>query len=82
MNESRHAPASRPEIDHGVGNYRVAIVGAATLKGKELADVLSERNFPRRDVKLLDDDESLGQFCAGRPAGTFRECGFRFLCLR
>jgi len=61
MNESRHAPASRPEIDHGVGNYRVAIVGAATLKGKELADVLSERNFPRRDVKLLDDDESLGQ---------------------
>jgi aspartate-semialdehyde dehydrogenase len=43
------------------GSFRVAIVGAATLKGKELAEVLSDRNFPRRDVKLLDDDESLGQ---------------------
>src|SRR5215468_7429406 len=41
--------------------YRVAIVGAATLKGKELKDVLEERNFPAMDIKLLDDDESLGQ---------------------
>lgn len=41
--------------------FRVAIVGAATLKGKELKDVLEERNFPAMDVKLLDDDESLGQ---------------------
>jgi aspartate-semialdehyde dehydrogenase len=41
--------------------YRVAIVGAATLKGKEVAEMLSDRNFPALDVKLLDDDESLGQ---------------------
>lgn len=41
--------------------YRVAIVGAATLKGKEVAEVLNDRNFPSLDVKLLDDDESLGQ---------------------
>ncbi|HEX8817792.1 MAG TPA: Asd/ArgC dimerization domain-containing protein [Terriglobales bacterium] len=41
--------------------YRVAIVGAGSLKGKEIADVLNERNFPSTDVKLLDDDESLGQ---------------------
>ena len=41
--------------------FRVAIVGAATLKGKELKDVLEERNFPAREIKLLDDDESLGQ---------------------
>src|SRR6201997_1531578 len=41
--------------------YRVAIVGAATLKGKEVAEVLNDRNFPTLDVKLLDDDESLGQ---------------------
>ncbi len=41
--------------------YRVAIVGAATLKGKEVAEVLNDRNFPSVDVKLLDDDESLGQ---------------------
>ncbi|MFB3814119.1 MAG: Asd/ArgC dimerization domain-containing protein [Terriglobales bacterium] len=43
------------------GGYRVAIVGGATLKGKELADVLSERKFRARDIRLLDDDESLGQ---------------------
>jgi len=41
--------------------YKVAIVGGATLKGKELKEVLEERNFPTVDIKLLDDDESLGQ---------------------
>src|SRR6202049_5305478 len=41
--------------------YRAAIVGAATLKGKEVAEMLNERNFPAVDVRLLDDDESLGQ---------------------
>jgi aspartate-semialdehyde dehydrogenase len=41
--------------------FRVAIVGAATLKGKELKDILEERNFPALEIKLLDDDESLGQ---------------------
>jgi aspartate-semialdehyde dehydrogenase len=41
--------------------YRVAIVGAASLRGKEVAEVLNDRNFPAVDVKLLDDDESLGQ---------------------
>src|SRR5215472_739087 len=41
--------------------FRVAIVGAANLKGKELKDVLEERNFPAIDIKLLDDDESLCQ---------------------
>lgn len=42
-------------------NLRVAIVGGATLKGKELADTLKERNFPARDIRLLDDDEAFGQ---------------------
>jgi aspartate-semialdehyde dehydrogenase len=41
--------------------YRVAIVGAATLKGKELKEVLEDRNFPAVDIRLLDDNESLGQ---------------------
>jgi aspartate-semialdehyde dehydrogenase len=41
--------------------FRVAIVGGATLKGKELKDVLEERNFPATEIRLLDDDESLGQ---------------------
>jgi aspartate-semialdehyde dehydrogenase len=43
------------------GLYKVAIVGGATLKGKEVAELLNDRNFPAADVKLLDDDESLGQ---------------------
>ena len=42
------------------GKFRVAIVGAASLKGKELADVLNDRHFPAEEVKLLDDEESLG----------------------
>src|SRR5579864_332673 len=41
--------------------YRAAIVGAASLKGKEIAEMLNARNFPAVDVRLLDDDESLGQ---------------------
>ena len=41
--------------------FRVAIVGAATLKGKELKEVLEERHFPAVDIRLLDDNESLGQ---------------------
>jgi len=45
----------------GISLYRVAIVGAASLMGKELAEVLRDRNFPSVDIKLLDDDDSLGQ---------------------
>jgi aspartate-semialdehyde dehydrogenase len=45
----------------GTNLYRVAIVGAASLKGKEVAEVLRERNFPAVDIRLLDDDESLGR---------------------
>ena len=41
--------------------YKVAIVGGASLKGKEVAELLNDRNFPATDVKLLDDDESMGQ---------------------
>jgi len=55
------APVSHPETVRGGNFYRLAIVGAASLKGKEVADVLNDRNFPSIDVKLLDDDESLGQ---------------------
>jgi aspartate-semialdehyde dehydrogenase len=46
---------------HGTNLYRVAIVGAATLRGKEVAEILKDRNFPAVDVRLLDDDESLGR---------------------
>jgi aspartate-semialdehyde dehydrogenase len=45
----------------GANQYRVAIVGAASLMGKEIAEVLHDRNFPAVDIRLLDDDESLGR---------------------
>src|SRR5438874_11664686 len=51
--------------------FRVAIVGAATLKGRELKEVLDEVNFPVADVKLLDDDESLGQLDQVGEEATF-----------
>jgi aspartate-semialdehyde dehydrogenase len=51
------SPASTPRGQL----FRVAIVGAGTLKGKEVAEMLNERNFPAIDVRLLDDDESIGQ---------------------
>jgi aspartate-semialdehyde dehydrogenase len=45
----------------GTHLYRVAIVGAGTLRGKEINEVLKDRNFPAIDVRLLDDDESPGR---------------------
>src|SRR5258708_28039894 len=57
------------------GFYRVAIVGAASLKGKEVAEVLDQRNFPSTEVKLLDDDESLGQLEAVKDEITFIQSG-------
>ncbi len=52
--------ASHPVAVRG-NLYRAAVVGAASLKGKEVAEMLNERNFPAADIRLLDDDESLGQ---------------------
>ena len=58
-------PAPKPASSHtdlrAANLYRVAIVGAASLMGKEVAEVLRDRNFPAADVRLLDDDESLGR---------------------
>lgn len=51
--------------------YRVAIVGAGTLKGKELKDTLNQGSFPAVDIRLLDDDESLGQLDAVGDEVTF-----------
>jgi len=57
---AKTATLSQPHATRGK-LYRAAIVGAASLKGKEVAEVLNERNFPAADIRLLDDDESLGQ---------------------
>ena len=65
MNPVSKSPVSKSAVSsadlRGVNIYRVAIVGAASLKGKEVAEMLRERNFPAVDIRLLDDDESLGR---------------------
>ncbi len=60
-NDPKTTSGTHAEAGSRSGLFRVAIVGAASLKGRELKDVLSERNFPAHDIRLLDDDESLGQ---------------------
>jgi aspartate-semialdehyde dehydrogenase len=62
--------ASHPAVARG-NLYRAAIVGAASLKGKEVAEMLNERNFPAADIRLLDDEESLGQLEAMGDEITF-----------
>ena len=63
--------AGTTHVEVARGFYRVAIVGAASLKGKEVAEVLDQRNFPSTEVKLLDDDETLGQLEAVKEEMTF-----------
>jgi aspartate-semialdehyde dehydrogenase len=53
------------------GLYRVALVGASSLKGKEVAEVLSDRNFPAVDIKLLDDDDAMGRLESVRDEISF-----------
>lgn len=40
---------------------RIAIVGAASLRGKELNEALGESPFASADFILMDDEEALGQ---------------------
>ena len=62
MSSNLKSPAvSHADPTRGGSFYRVAVVGAGSLQGKELSEVLNDRNFPTLDVKLLDDDESLGK---------------------
>ena len=68
---AKTAEASRHEAAGWGGAFRIAIIGAGTLKGKELKDVITERNFPSADVKLLDDGEVLGQVEAVGDEPTF-----------
>ncbi|MGH9572969.1 MAG: Asd/ArgC dimerization domain-containing protein [Candidatus Acidiferrales bacterium] len=48
---------------------RVAIVGASSLLGKELKQVLEDRNFPASDIVLLDESVTAGTLteAAGEP---------------
>ena len=41
--------------------HSIAIVGAATILGKELKRALEERNFPGLEIELFDEDsEAIG----------------------
>ena len=42
-------------------NYRIAIVGAGSIRGKELNEALGESAFAAADFVLLDDESSLGK---------------------
>lgn len=49
--------------------HRVAIVGASSLLGKELKQVLEDRHFPASDIVLLDESVTAGTLteAAGEP---------------
>jgi aspartate-semialdehyde dehydrogenase len=44
--------------------YRIAIVGAASLAGKELGDALSDSSFAASSFTLLDEDRATGQIAS------------------
>jgi aspartate-semialdehyde dehydrogenase len=48
---------------------RVAIAGASSLRGKDLAAAMEERSFPSTDIRLLDDEVIEGTLteAAGEP---------------
>ena len=51
--------------------FHVAVIGASSLKGKEVKEVLEQRSFPTRRLTLLDDDELLGQITEFQGEPTF-----------
>jgi aspartate-semialdehyde dehydrogenase len=50
---------------------RVAIVGASSLRGRELKIVLEERNFPAGDIVLLDEPVAAGTLTEAGGEPTF-----------
>ncbi len=50
-------------------SHRVAIVGASSLRGKELKQILEDRHFPASDVALIDESVVAGTLteAAGEP---------------
>lgn len=50
---------------------RVAIVGASSLRGKELKQVLEERNFPASEIVLLDESVMAGTLTEAGGEPTF-----------
>jgi aspartate-semialdehyde dehydrogenase len=69
--------------------YKIAIVGASTLLGKELKEALAESSLAASDVALFDEDEGLGQldqvgdevtFVQAITADSFEHVDFTFFC--
>jgi aspartate-semialdehyde dehydrogenase len=69
--------------------YKIAIVGASTLLGKELKDALAESSLAAADFSLLDEDEGLGQldqlgdeitFVQAISPDAFDHMDFTFFC--
>ncbi len=52
-------------------NYRIAIVGAASIRGKQLNEALSESSFAASEFVLMDDQQALGQLEAVGDEMTF-----------
>ena len=46
------------------GEWNPALLGASTLKGKEVKAVLEERSLPLRRLLLLDSEDVQGQLTA------------------
>ncbi len=42
-------------------SYRIAIVGAASIRGKQLNEALAESSFSASEFLLMDDEQALGQ---------------------
>ena len=74
----------------GMPVYKIAIVGAATLLGKELKDALTESSLAAADdLRCYDEDEGLGQldqigdevtFVQAITADAFEHVDFTFFC--
>jgi aspartate-semialdehyde dehydrogenase len=69
--------------------YKIAIVGASTLLGKELKDAVSESSLAAGELALLNEDEGLGQldqvgdeitFVRPITADAFEHVDFTFFC--
>ena len=69
--------------------YKIAIVGASTLLGKELKDVLTESSLGAADFSLLDEEEGLGKldqlgdeitFVQPISPDAFEHVDFTFFC--
>ena len=51
--------------------HRVAIVGASSLRGKELKEVIEDRNFPAAEIVLLDTTVPVGTLAEAAGEPTF-----------